>query len=100
MHAMLFGVVGLYGQECAGPDVQGHEMCRDSAFLEAAEQIVGEMETCGRRRDGAVLAGVDGLIIGQVPVVRRTPPRDVRRQREFAMTGDRFVERRPCEREA
>ncbi len=67
---------------------------------ETAEQRLGEMKPRRRRRHGAVLAGIDGLVVALVEAVRRPPGGDVGRQRHHADTCQGFVERRPGKIEA
>ena len=92
VHAVLVGVLGLHGQESAGADMEGDEDAPDAALVEAAKKLVGEMQPGGRRRDRALLAGVERLVVGAVALVRRAPSGDVGRQRHLAEALDRLVE--------
>ena len=64
--------------------MQRHEVPLDAARVERREKLRREMQPGGRRRDGALLAGIDGLVVGAVALVVRPLRGDVGRQRHVA----------------
>ena len=99
MHPVIGRVVGLHRQERAGADMQRHGVHADAARLQPRHQIVGEMQSGGRRRDRAFVVREQRLVVGAVLVVGGAARRDVGRQRHVAALRDRLVEHRPVERE-
>ena len=99
VHAVLFDGVGLHRQERARADMQRDRVQADAARLQPRHELVGEMQTRGRRRDRAFVVREQRLVVGAVVVVRRAARRDVGRQRHVAALGDRLVEHRTVERE-
>ena len=100
MHAVLGRVVGLDGQEGAGPDVQRHGVARHPAVVETVQELVGEVQAGRRRRHGAFRGGEHGLVVETVALVGRPLAGDVGRQRRLAEPGDRLVQHRAGEGEA
>ena len=99
VHPVAGGVVGLHRQERARPDMQRHLVHGDAARREPRQQLVGEMQARGRRRDRALVAREQGLVVGAVLLVGRALAGDIGRQRHVAPLGDGLVEHRPVERE-
>ncbi len=99
MHAMRIGILDLDRQKSAGADVQCHRVQRDAARRKTRLQILGEMQACGRGRDGAFGRGEHGLVVGGIAIVGRPLGGDIGRQRRRAEVGDGLVERRPMESE-
>ena len=65
-----------------------------SEFL---QQGLGEMQARRRRGDGAVVGGIDGLVVGLVALLERALGPDIGRQRHGAVRLDRLVELRAAE---
>ncbi len=100
VHLVVARVDGLDRQKGAGPDMQGQRRPADAALCKRVEQGGGEVQTCGRRRHGALDAGEDRLIIGPVARVAAMPALDVGRQRHRAVAGECRAERPGLEVEA
>ncbi len=83
MHAVRGDVAGAHRLERAGADVQGEEGELDAACAQALEERRVEVEPCGRRRDRARGARIDGLVTRLVLGGRRV--RDVGRERHLAV---------------
>ena len=59
------------GRKVPAPDVQGDELARPRRGRRGGGRARREMQPGRGRRDGAVLAGVDGLVVAQVLLVGR-----------------------------
>ena len=97
MHAVLVGVVRLDGKERARPHMQRHPVPLDAARIQRRQQLVGEVQACGRRGDGPVLFREDRLVVLPILLVLAALGRDIRRQRDMADGGDRLVQHRTGE---
>ena len=89
---MLGERLRLHGLERPGPDVQRDERGCYVTTRERVEQRAVEMQTGGRRGDGARFGGVDRLIaigIGGIGLVH-----DIGRQRHFAVPLQPFMQQR------
>jgi hypothetical protein len=93
MHLVIIGIIGLHRQKGAGADMQRHEMSLDASLVERIEEVWREMQPGCRRRDSAVLAGVDGLVIGPVARVLGALGGDIGWQRNMADGMDDLVKR-------
>ena len=67
MHPVIGRIVRLHRQEGPRPHMQRHEVAVDAAFVEPAEEIVGEMQAGGGRRDRALVLRIDGLVVDRGP---------------------------------
>jgi hypothetical protein len=82
VHAMLAHVVDAYRLESAGADMQGDVAELHATRAQRIQQRIVEMQSRGRRRDGADLAREHGLVAFVVVGARLAV--DVRRQRQAA----------------
>ena len=92
MNGVRFYLIDLHRLEGAIADVQGNGRALDTFLLQAIEKLLGEMESGGRRRDRAALAGIHGLI--PIAIALRVVPLDIRRQRHVADVLDRLFDAR------
>ena len=92
VHLVRARVLRLDGEERAGADVQRHEVARDAARVERRHQLGREVQPRRRRGDGAIVRGVDRLVVAAVGILRRAPAGDVGRQRHAPDAGDRGIE--------
>src|SRR5687767_15511981 len=92
---MAVRVVGLYGQEGAGADMESEGLAEDSRQIERVDQTRGEMQGGSRSRDGALAGREHGLVIVAVAIVGAALAGNVRRQRHpadaFQEDLDRFL---------
>ena len=94
MHLVVGGVVGLDRQKGSRPDMQRHEMPLDALGVERREQLRREVQPGRRRRDGALVAGKDRLVVAAVALVVRALRGDIGRQRNMPDGMQRLVEER------
>ena len=92
VHLVRARVLSLNGKERAGADVQRHEVARDAARVQRRHQLGREVQPRGRSGHGAIVRGVDRLVVAAVGILRRAPAGDVRRQRHAPDAGDGGVE--------
>ena len=60
---MVFGVFDFDRQESSGADMQGQENLFDAFFIQSLQDARGKMQAGGRRGNGTLVSGIDGLII-------------------------------------
>src|SRR5258705_4103138 len=99
MHPVLGGLLHLDRQEGPCPDMQGQPVQFDAAAAQRRFQVRREMQSRGRRGDGAIIHREHGLVVGGIAIVRRALRRNVGRQRRRAEIGNGLIERRPVKRE-
>ncbi|MCY1372912.1 hypothetical protein D9M69_601510 [compost metagenome] len=88
---MVHRVVGFYRQKCARTDVQRHEMLFDTAFADFFEQIGCEMQPGSWCCDSTFFPCINSLIIAAVAFIFSALGCDIRRQRNMADGGNRFI---------
>src|SRR5262245_24568799 len=64
VHAVIGGILGLYGEKGTLADMEGKIGGFDTSGFKLGDQRICEVQACGRRGDGARLAGEYGLIVG------------------------------------
>ncbi len=70
IHPMLFDAIDFHGLERAEADVQRHARDLDAPRRDGGEQLAGEVEARGRRRDRAGALRENGLVVDRVLCVR------------------------------
>ena len=80
---MTLDLVGAHRRESARPDMQRHGRGADARVGQRFEDVVGEMQPRGRRRDRAGLRRIDGLVVVDVGGTDRAMY--IMRQRERAV---------------
>ncbi len=92
---MLGQLLGLHRQKGARAHTQGDEMQAHALRLERRHQFRREVQSRGRRRDRALFAGIDGLVVGPVALVLAPFGGDIGWQWHLAAFGDGEVQVRP-----
>ena len=93
MHLVVFRIVRLHRQKCAGADMQRHEMPFDAPAIQRRKKLGRKVQPCGRGRNRTFLARIDSLVVGQITLVVFPFGRDVRRQRYVPDRMQRFVQK-------
>ena len=91
VHPVRGQIVALHRRKRAGAHVQRHPGDGDTRRPQRREHRLVEMQSGGRRGDGAGMAGIDGLVARLVRGVGSAP--DVRRQRDLAVAIEILGER-------
>lgn len=90
MNFVVLDAIGADGLKGAEADVEGDFDGFDAAGADAIENRLGEVETGGRRGDGAARVGVDGLVT--IAVGEGIGTRDVRRKWHVSNAIESVVE--------
>ena len=91
VHPVRGQIVALHRRKRAGAHVQRHPGDGDTRRAQRREHRLVEVQSGGRRGDGAGMAGIDSLVARLVGGVRSAP--DVRRQRDLAVAIEILGER-------
>jgi len=100
VHLVAFGVVDLDRQKGPCPDMQRQAVDADTALAANACSSAGvKCRPAVGAATRAFIRREHGLVVCEIPLVRRALGSDVRRQRRAAEIGDGLIERRAVERE-